>query len=77
MHTLSGPEMRKWLFSRVGSKRVRRNEMLHSGEQSLKLLENLSASQCEFKAMRRPDQKVILKHRACALQRPAYSGLAQ
>ena len=30
------------------------NEILHPGEQSLKLLENLSTSQSEFEAMRRP-----------------------
>jgi hypothetical protein len=36
-----------------------------------------AAPQREFKAIRRPDQKVILKQSACALQSSADSGLAQ
>jgi len=39
-----------------------RSEIFHPGEQSLKLLENLSISQSEFEAMRRPHQKIILRH---------------
>jgi hypothetical protein len=56
---------------------IRRKEMFHFGEQFLKLLEDLPASQREFEAMWRSDQKVILKHCACALERPTYSRLAQ
>jgi hypothetical protein len=51
--------------------------MFHLGQQTLKLLKDLPSSQGEFEAMRRPDQKVILKHRASALQRSAYRRLAQ
>jgi hypothetical protein len=58
-------------------KQSRRNEILHPGQQSLKLVENLSTSQCEFEAIRRPNQKIILKHRACALQGPAHGRLAE
>jgi hypothetical protein len=49
------------------------DQVFHLGQQSLKLIENLAASQREFEAIRRPDQKGILKHRLCALQRPAYA----
>ena len=45
--------------------------------QSLKLVENLSTSQCEFKAIRRPNQQIILKHCACALEGPAHGRLAE
>ena len=31
----------------------------------------------EFEAVRRSNQKIILKHRACALQGPAHGGLAE
>src|ERR1700674_3957922 len=55
----------------------RRNEILHSGQKSLKLLKNLSTSQSEFEAMRRSNEKIILKHRACPLQGPAHGGLAE
>ena len=58
-------------------KQTWRNEILHPGEQSLKLVENLSTSQGEFEAVRRPNQKIILKHRACALQGPAHGGLTE
>src|ERR1700756_4303809 len=60
-----------------GIKQSRRNEILHRGQESLKLIENLSTSQCEFEAIRRPNQKIILKHRACALQGPAHGGLTK
>jgi hypothetical protein len=40
-------------------------------------LENLAASQREFEALRRSEQKVILKHRPGALQRPANRRLAE
>src|SRR5262249_8476650 len=55
----------------------RHHEIFHLGQQALKLLKDLPSSQGEFEAMRRPDQKVILKHRACALQGSAYRRLAQ
>src|SRR6516164_5776915 len=53
------------------------HEIFHLGQQALKLLKNLPSSQGELEASRRPDQKVILKHRACPLQRSAYRRLAQ
>ena len=55
----------------------RHDQLFHLGQQALKLLEDLPASQGEFETMRRADQKVVLKHCARALQRPAYSRLAQ
>src|ERR1700730_1863796 len=55
----------------------RRDQILHLGQQPLKLLENLAASQGEFEALRRSDQKIILKHDPGALQRPANRRLAQ
>jgi len=55
-------------FLSGGIEHSRRNEILHPWQQSLKLVENLSTSQCEFEAIRRSNQKIILKHRACALQ---------
>jgi hypothetical protein len=61
--------MRKWLFSRIGSNRLG-EKILHLGQQALKFLKNLAASQSEFEPLRRSDQKVILKHRPGALQRP-------
>src|SRR5579862_6119873 len=60
-----------------GIEHSRRNEILHSGQKSLKLLKNLSTSQSEFEAMRRSDEKIVLKHRACPLQGPAHGGLAE
>jgi hypothetical protein len=64
-------------FLAHGIKQRRRNEILHPGQKSLKLLENLSTSQSEFEAIRRSNQKIILKHRACSLQGPAHGGLAE
>src|ERR1700752_3106181 len=64
-------------FLAHGIKKGRRNEILHPGQQSLKLVENLSTSQSEFEAIRRPNQKIILKHRACTLQGPAHGRLAE
>src|SRR3984893_6400885 len=56
---------------------TRRDQILHLGQQALKLLENLAASQGQFEALRRSHQKVILKHHPGALQRPAHRRLAQ
>src|SRR5258707_15672795 len=64
-------------FLSGGIEHSRRNEILHSGQKSLKLLKNLSTSQSEFEAMRRSNEKIILKHRACPLQGPAHGGLAE
>src|SRR5580658_3920067 len=58
-------------------KQSRRNEILHPGQHSLKLVENLSASQSEFEALGRTNQEVILTHCAYTLECPAYSRLAQ
>jgi hypothetical protein len=60
-----------------GIEHSRRNEILHSGQKPLKLLKNLSTPQSEFEAMRRSNEKIILKHRACPLQGPAHGGLAE
>jgi hypothetical protein len=60
-----------------GIKQSRRYEILHPGQKPLKLVENLSTSQCEFEAIRRPNQKIILKHCACALQGSAHGRLAE
>jgi hypothetical protein len=38
-----------------------RDEVLHLGQQSLKFIEDLAASQSELGAIRGRDQKVILK----------------
>src|SRR6202011_3223366 len=57
--------------------RTRRDQILHLGQQALKLLENLAASQGEFEALWRSHQKVIVKHHPAALQRPANRRLAQ
>jgi hypothetical protein len=64
-------------FLAYGIKQSRSNKILHPGQQTLKLVENLSTSQCEFEAIRRSNQKIILKHRACALQGPAHGGLTE
>src|SRR5258708_31769661 len=64
-------------FLSGGIEHSRRHEILHSGQKSLKLLKNLSTSQSEFEAMRRSNEKIILKHRACPLQGPAHGGLAE
>jgi len=40
---------------------VGRDEVLHLGQQSLKLIEDLAASQSELEAIRGADQKIILK----------------
>src|ERR1700685_3960957 len=64
-------------FLSGGIKHSRRNEILHSGQKSLKLLKNLATSQSEFEAIRRSNQEVILKHRARPLQGPADGGLAE
>src|ERR1700745_2823553 len=64
-------------FLASGIKQGRRNEILHPWQQSLKLIENLSTSQSEFEAIRRSNQKIILKHRACALQGAADGRLAE
>jgi hypothetical protein len=45
---------------------TRRDQILHLGQQALKLLENHAASQREFEALPRSDQKMILKHRSGA-----------
>src|SRR6202011_435819 len=55
---------------------TRRDQILHLGQQALKFLENLAPSQREFESLRRSEQKVILKHRPGALQRPANRRLA-
>jgi len=64
-----------FLFRRI--EQTWRNEILHPWQQSLKLVENLSTSQCEFEAIRRPNQKIILKQGSCALQGPARGGLTE
>src|SRR5580693_2820627 len=64
-------------FLAHGIKQSRSNKILHPGQQTLKLVENLSTSQCEFEAIRRPNQQIILKHRACALEGPAHGRLAE
>ena len=64
-------------FLSHGIEQSRRNEILHPGQKSLKLVENLSTSQSQFEAIRRSNQKIILKHRACPLQGPAHGGLAE
>jgi hypothetical protein len=73
-NTLSGPEMRKWLFSRLGSKQSRRDEILHPRQKSLQFVENLSTSQSEFEAIRRSNQKIILKHLAWCWLAPSKIG---
>src|ERR1700733_15197848 len=60
-----------------GIEHSRRNEILHSGQKSLKLLKNLSTSQSEFEDMRRSNEQIILPHRACALQGPPHGALAE
>ena len=60
-----------------GIKQSRRNEILHPGQKAFQLVENLLTSQCEFEAIRRPNQKIILEHRACALEGPAHGRLAE
>jgi len=67
----------KHAFLPHGIEQGRDHQMFHLGQQALQLLEDLPASQSELEALGRPDQKVILKHGACALQRPAYRRLAQ
>src|ERR1700722_13951952 len=64
-------------FLSGGVEHRRRNQILHFGQKSLKLLKNLSTAQSEFEALRRSNQKIVLKHRACTLQRPAHGGLAE
>jgi hypothetical protein len=64
-------------FLSGGIEHSRRNEVLHPGQKSLKFVKDLSTSQSEFEAVWRSNQKVILKHRACALQGPAHGGLAE
>jgi hypothetical protein len=56
---------------------IRRDQILHLGQQALKFLENFAASQGEFEALRRSHQKVILKHHPGALQGAANRRLAQ
>jgi hypothetical protein len=56
---------------------TRLNEVLHFGEQSLQLIEDLPASQCEFEALWRTNQKVVSKHRARSLERSANGRLTQ
>ena len=56
---------------------TRRDQILHPRQQSLELLENLAAPQRKLETLRRADQKVVLKHRPGALQRPAHRRLAQ
>jgi hypothetical protein len=58
-------------------KQSRHNEILYPGQKSLKFVKNFSTSQSELEAIRRSNQKIILKHRACPLQRPAHGGLAE
>jgi hypothetical protein len=77
VQTLSGPETRKWLFSRIGSNRLGVTRFSILGTKPSSSLENLAASQGEFEALRRSHQKVILKHRPGALQRAANRRLAQ
>ena len=64
-------------FLSSGIEHSRRNEILHFGQKSLKFFKNLSTSQSEFEAMRRSNEKIILKHRACPLQGPAHGWLAE
>jgi len=53
------------------------DQLVHFGQQNLKLLKDLAPPQCEFEPIPGPNQKIILKHYARSLQRPAYGGLAE